>query len=133
MMHIDHKYDQISISNVEVHTVIGVYEYERQEPQPIVLDLILYVDRRELHHEDTIETCIDYDPIIDSMKVWIHSQSFNLIETLALQTLKFIFDSQGEVREIALALTKPHARQDAGISVQMRRSRSDLESDLDLI
>ena len=77
--------DIVYIKELRVDTVIGVYDWERDIRQAVVLDLELASDNRRVASHDRIEDAVDYDAISSHVCTFIEGSKFKLIETLAEQ------------------------------------------------
>jgi 7,8-dihydroneopterin aldolase/epimerase/oxygenase len=74
--------DTIFISELRIETLIGVYDWEKQVPQKIQLDLEFSLPARkskELRLEDTI----DYAVVVSRIEATLAEKHFGLLENLA--------------------------------------------------
>lgn len=80
---------RIFLRDYEVIASIGIHEFERQNPQRIIVDVSLQLsdDMAPDTAEDRIETVLDYDFLRDSIREIIHGRHFNLQETLCAEIL----------------------------------------------
>ena len=56
--------DIVFIRGLQIETRIGIHEWEKQRPRPVVLDLELASDIARAAASDRIEDALDYDAII---------------------------------------------------------------------
>ncbi len=75
--------DIIFLREVRINTVIGVYEWERQVPQTIELDLDIGIPSEQPCHSDNIGDTIHYGVVVDRLRSILAEQHFLLIEALA--------------------------------------------------
>jgi dihydroneopterin aldolase len=106
--------DCIYIKNFECPAFIGLYDHEKSAPQPIVLHLKLY-------GKWSAPTFLDYDQVIEKIKLIIAKQHYGLLETLA-ETLAQALLSSFPIQKLILAIDKPLAVKHALVGVQIERS-----------
>lgn len=75
--------DVIEIQGLTVDTLIGVYAWERQQPQPITLDLVIGPLPDVAFQRDHLSDTIDYASLIHGLTDFIAQQRYQLLETLA--------------------------------------------------
>lgn len=80
---------RIFLRNFEVVASIGIHDIERQNPQRILVDVILEVSDIEslLNLDDCIETVLDYDFLRTRIRETVDARHFNLQETLCAEIL----------------------------------------------
>ena len=52
--------DIIYIKNLKIETIIGVYDWERQTPQMVGIDIEIATDNLEASKSDDIRFAVDY-------------------------------------------------------------------------
>lgn len=119
-------YDTVFIRGLTAESVIGVYDWEREITQRLVLDVELYTDFAEAEVSDSICDALDYaeisQRIIDETKL----VSFQLLEALAGHITKVIL-AEFRVVGLKLVITKPGAVPEAeGVGVVVERFRSNV-------
>ena len=74
----------------EIIASIGIQEFERQNPQRIIFDLIIevYGGLTNDTTEDRIETVLDYDFLRNGIRNIVQGRHFNLQETLCAEVLE---------------------------------------------
>lgn len=112
--------DLLVIKALSVHTQIGVHSWEQHIKQQLLIDITIPADFSCC--EDNIANTLDYDALCAAVTEWVESQSFVLIETVAQQVADRIL-ADFKVKEITIAVTKPHAVKNAGV-IQVVASRS---------
>ncbi len=75
--------DIIYLSDLRIETVIGVYAWERQVKQTLVLDLEMGTDIRQSAQSDAIEDTLNYKDVAKRLIAFVQESRFNLVETLA--------------------------------------------------
>ena len=75
--------DIVFIKQLQVDTVIGVYDWEKTIKQRLVLDITLAADQRAAANNDDIRLTLDYAVITEKVIKLITAQPIELIETVA--------------------------------------------------
>ena len=75
--------DTIFIKQLQVDTVIGVYDWEKEITQSLFLDLALTADQRSAAAADDIKLTLDYAVIAQRVTELITAAPIELIETVA--------------------------------------------------
>ena len=112
--------DTVYITGLRAQTVIGVYDWERNIRQGVVLDLEMASDNRRAASEDRIEDALDYAVISSRLLSFMEDSEFQLIETMAEQVAQLIRD-EFKVPWLRLRLCKPGAvpaAKDVGVLIE---------------
>lgn len=75
---------RITVTQLEIETIIGVYPRERVVLQTIFLDLALDYDFAQPASNDDLTLAIDYDALTQDLSALIKAKRFKLLETLTL-------------------------------------------------
>ena len=102
------QFDVVSINDLSVEAIIGVYAYEQECRQPLLLDIEIYTDISGVAHSDHIDDAIDYAKIAESISQFCYQSGYQLIEALAEGIAKLIL-SQNKVFGVKVKLRKPQA------------------------
>ena len=100
--------DIVFIEALEVETVIGIYDWERNVRQKVVLDVDMAFDNRKPAASDKIEDTVNYKAVSKRLIAFIEASRFELVETLAERCAAIIRDEFG-VPWVRLKLSKPGA------------------------
>jgi len=103
-----HAMDRVLIEGLEVRTVIGIYDWEREIRQSVRLDLEMAWDITKAAQTDSIEDTLDYKAVSKRLIAFVESSSFGLIETLAEHCANIVLDEFGVVW-LRLKMSKPGA------------------------
>lgn len=98
--------DRIEVRGLRVHGHHGVYDHERADGQPFVLDIVLDVDSQISARTDDIADTIDYAGLVRRIAEMVRSTRFNLLEALGAH----IADDLLTIRRVAavrVSITKP--------------------------
>ena len=71
---------ELFIQGIKLNVRVGVYENEKIDPQPILVDCRLKVSDT---HTDDLSTVVDYESLVKEIVSVVEPQAFNLIETVA--------------------------------------------------
>nr|WP_196139668.1 dihydroneopterin aldolase [Aliikangiella sp. G2MR2-5] len=113
--------DIVFIRQLEVNTVIGVFDWEREIKQRLVFDLELGTDISASAKTDELEDTLDYKAISHAVYDFVEQSSYQLVETVAEKVADLILE-QFPVRWLKLTLDKPGAVSIAkSVGVQIER------------
>jgi dihydroneopterin aldolase len=115
--------DIVFLRDLRVDTVIGVYPWERQIRQKVILDLEFGTDARRAAATDTITDAIDYNAVATRLGDFIANSEFHLLETLAERVAELVRAEFG-VSWVRVTLSKPGAVRGAqAVGVIIERGR----------
>ena len=112
--------DIIFIKELRADAVIGVYDWEREIRQSVVLDLEMASDNRRAAANDQIGDALDYDAISTRILAFIEGSDFQLIETMAERVAELVM-REFHVKWLRLRLSKPGAvpqATDVGVMIE---------------
>ena len=116
--------DIVYIKELEVKTVIGIFDWERKIKQIVSLDLEMQTDVTAGALTDHIDQALDYKSIAKRLIAFIEESEFQLIETMAEQIAAIVL-SEFNVPWLRLRLSKPGAvRGSKDVGVIIERSAS---------
>lgn len=104
--------DIVFIRGLELDTVIGVYEWEREVRQRLLLDLEMAADIRPAAARDDVEVALNYAAVSERLRAFAAEHHFLLIEKLA-EELAGVVRSEFAVPWLRLRLCKPGAVREA--------------------
>jgi dihydroneopterin aldolase len=108
-------HDVLAISGLETECVVGVYPHERDRPQPLRVDLDLYVDTEQAARSARLSRTVDYDRMTREIIFLLKSCRFGLIETAAGALASYVLappgpgEQRAAVLGVRLKLIKPQA------------------------
>ncbi|EGR2442426.1 bifunctional dihydroneopterin aldolase/7,8-dihydroneopterin epimerase [Vibrio cholerae] len=115
--------DKVFIEQLEVITTIGVYDWEQQIKQKLVLDLEMAHDNRAAGKSDDVANALDYAQVSQAVLEHIEQGRFLLVERVAEEVAELIM-TRFAVPWIRIRLTKPGAVPQAkGVGVIIERAR----------
>ena len=114
--------DRVLIEGLEVRTVIGIYDWEREIRQTVRLDLEMAWDTSKAAASDNIEDALDYKSVSKRLIAFVEASSFGLIEALAEACANIVLEEFG-VPWLKLKMSKPGAvRGSENVAVVIERS-----------
>ncbi len=113
--------DKVFIEQLAVITTIGVYDWEQEIKQKLVLDIEMAHDNRPAGKSDDVVDALDYAQVSQAVLSHIEGGRFLLVERVAEEVAELIM-SRFNVPWIKIRLTKPGAvPQAAGVGVVIER------------
>jgi len=100
--------DYVVIEGLEVRTVIGIYDWEREIRQTVRLDLKMAWDISKAAQTDDIVDTLDYKAVSKQLISYVEASSFGLIESLAEECAKIVMN-EFNVPWLRLKMSKPGA------------------------
>jgi len=114
--------DMVLIEGLEVRTVIGIFDWEREIRQSVRLDLEMRWDIEKAAGSDDITDTLDYKAVSKRLIAFIEGSSFGLIESLAEACASIVLE-EFHVPWLRLKLSKPGAvRGSENVAVVIERS-----------
>jgi dihydroneopterin aldolase len=112
--------DIVYIRELEVRTIIGIFDWEREQRQVVSLDLEMGSDIATAAATDTIENALDYKAVAKRLIDFIEKSEFFLVETLAERVADIVVN-EFNVPWVKLRLGKPGAvtgSKDVGVVIE---------------
>ena len=81
--------DKIYIEGLRVDTVIGIWGWERQIKQRIIIDIEFSADAQRIT-QDNIDETVNYRDVAKKIKKFCEEKHFQLVETMAEQVVKIL-------------------------------------------
>ena len=100
--------DIVFIRDLQIETVIGIYDWERKVRQFISLDIEMAADIKKAAVSDNIEDTLSYKTVAKRLISFVEKSEYELVEALAEKICEIILD-EFEVPWVRLTLNKPGA------------------------
>lgn len=100
--------DQIFINGLAVDAVIGVYDWERDIRQRLIIDLDIGWDIAAAAANDDLDATLNYAEVSQRITDYVSTSSFGLVETLA-ERLAALIMQEFAVPWLRLRINKPGA------------------------
>ncbi len=112
--------DIVFLRDLRIETVIGIYDWEREIKQTVVLDLEMAGDVRKAAASERIEDALNYKAVAKRMIQFVGESRFQLVETLAERCAEIIL-SEFDVPWVRLSVNKIGAvtgARDVGVLIE---------------
>ncbi len=116
--------DIVYIRELEIETVIGIFDWERKIKQTVSLDLDMASDNRKAAATDKIEDAVDYKSVSKRIIDFVEKSEFQLVETMAEEITSIVLN-EFSVPWVKLRLSKPGAvrgSKDVGVIIERERA-----------
>jgi dihydroneopterin aldolase len=115
--------DTIFVNGLTAECIIGLWDWERQVKQKLVIDLELETDIRKAAASERLEDTIDFERVSRRLVKYVEESNFHLVETL-IDRLARIVLTEFDVPAVRLRINKQGAvrdSRDVGIVISRRR------------
>ncbi len=117
--------DIIYLNDLEIETIIGIYDWEREVKQKIRIDLEMATDIGAAAVSDNIDDTVNYKAVAKRLIQFVGESEFQLVETLA-ERIADIVISEFSIPWVRLRVNKPGAVRYAGdVGVVIERGRKE--------
>ena len=100
--------DIIYLTDLKIETVIGVYDWEREIKQTVILDLEMGTDIRRAAETDKLDDTLNYKAVAKRVIDFVEQSEFELVESLA-ERIAAIIREEFSVPWLRLRLNKKGA------------------------
>ncbi len=100
--------DIVFVSDLDIETVIGIFDWEREIKQTVRLNIEMNADVAKAALTDHIDDTLDYKAVSKRLIGFVESAEFGLVETLAERCAEIILN-EFPVQWVRLKLDKPGA------------------------
>jgi dihydroneopterin aldolase len=119
--------DKIFIHALKTEAIVGIFDWERQVKQTVLMDLELSADIRTAALSDSIDDTVNYKRVAKRVLAFVAASQFHLVETLAEHVAMLMLEEFG-VAWVGISLSKPGAiRNSRDVGVVLERDREDLK------
>ena len=112
--------DIIFLHGLRIDAVIGIWDWERQIQQTIVIDLDMAADIRKAAASDRVEDTLDYKGVAKRLQTFVPESGCQLVETLAERVAEIVIQEFG-VPWVRVKINKPGAirgSRDVGVIIE---------------
>lgn len=116
--------DTLSIRDLRISCIVGVYPDERKREQDLFVDIDLHFDFARVAESDHLADTIDYTDVANDLAGFVRAERFQLLETLARRAAVRILDRHPVLTKCRLVIRKPAAvphAQGAVVTVEQER------------
>jgi dihydroneopterin aldolase len=102
---------KIFIEDLHFKTIIGILEFEREEPQEVIVNL-------EIEYTYNKKEFINYADVVNFIKKDIKSKQYHLLEDILLELPKLLKEKFSQIKSLKLKITKPAILPDCRVSLE---------------
>jgi 7,8-dihydroneopterin aldolase/epimerase/oxygenase len=119
--------DTVSIRDLRVSTVIGVYDWEREIEQALTFSIDMAADVSTAASNDDIRDALDYSAVAQAVRAVVTEGKFQLIETAAERVAERLLADHG-MQWVRVEVVKPIPSEGytAAITIERGRNRAQL-------
>ena len=117
--------DKIFLHGMKADTLIGLYDWEREQPQTLMLDLDIGVVEHS-GGSDRIDDTIHYGDVCQAIRQSLKEQNFLLLEALAEHIATLLFDDFNALW-VHIRVIKPGILpnvKEVGVEIERKRQES---------
>jgi dihydroneopterin aldolase len=117
--------DKIHIEGLEVLSLIGVYDWERQQKQRLIVDVVLNANLSKAALTDNVQDTLNYAQVAQSIIEYSGNSEFQLIEALASHLIDHLLHHFPMLKAVRLKLSKPDILANAkNVAVEFTKEQS---------
>ena len=105
--------DIIYLNDLEIETIIGIFDWERRVKQKVRLNLEMAADIRRAAKSDKIDDTLNYKSVAKRLIEFVEESEFQLVETLAERVADIIIH-EFNIPWVRVKINKPGAVRDVG-------------------
>ena len=115
--------DKVFIKDLIARGIIGINDWERQKPQEILINLIVFTDTRRAASSDDLADCVDYSALAKLVLEHAQSAARFTVEALAEDLAGICLEQEG-VTKAVVRVEKPGAvRFSKSVGVEIERAK----------
>lgn len=113
--------DKIIIQGLELEALIGVYDWEREAKQNLIVDVCLVLDLHQAAKSDDVSDTIDYAKLAETLSSLADNSEFQLLEALADHMIKHLL-AHYPIKQATIKICKPKILTNAqSVAVELTR------------
>lgn len=113
------------LRDIQLQAIIGVYDWERLQPQSLLLDLDLTLPNNQAGLTDDLANAVNYADLVERLRAFAEKSERRLIEALAEDLAGFILQEYA-VEKVHLRLTKQGILPKVGqVGIEIVRSKQE--------
>ncbi|MFP4356580.1 MAG: dihydroneopterin aldolase [Phycisphaerae bacterium] len=113
----------IRIKNLRLRAIVGIFDWERTNPQDVLVNIAMDFDATAAARSDDIDDTVDYKAVKKKIIQHVESSNYQLVEKLASTVLDLVMEDQ-KVLSATVEIDKPHALRFAdSVSVSLTATR----------
>jgi FolB domain-containing protein len=117
--------DQILITNLAARGILGINDWEREKPQEILINIVLFTDLVQAGASDDVRDSVNYRTVAKKVLAWTETSKRFTVEALAADLARLCLEEPG-VQKVQVRVEKPGAVRFArSVGVEIERSREE--------
>ena len=118
--------DQVFITDLIARGIIGINEWEREKPQEISINIVLFADLHKAGSSDNIQDSVNYRTVAKKVLAHAETAQRQTVEALAADIARLCLE-QPSVQQVRVRVEKPGAvRFSRSVGIEIERSKEDL-------
>jgi FolB domain-containing protein len=115
--------DKLFVKDLLVRGIIGINEWEREKPQDIIINLVIYTDLKSAGDTDDINKSVNYRTLAKKAQTHTENAKRLTVEALAADIADICLEEPG-VQKVRVSVEKPGAvRFSRSVGVEIERTR----------
>jgi 7,8-dihydroneopterin aldolase/epimerase/oxygenase len=115
--------DTVSIRDLRVSTVIGVYDWEREIEQALTFSIDMAADVSKAAKRDDIRDALDYSAVAQAVKAVVTEGKFQLIETAVERVAERLLAGYG-LEWVRVQVVKPIPSDGYAAAITIERGKN---------
>lgn len=116
--------DTIFLQDLQVETIVGIWDWERKIRQTVSIDIEMAADVARAALTDDIEGTLNYKAVAKRVQQFVGDSEYQLVETLAEKIAETIL-AEFDIAWVQLRVSKPGAIRNAkNVGVMIRRHKA---------
>ncbi len=117
--------DKVIIKDLLTRGIIGINDWEREQPQDILINITAFTDTRPAAKSDKLDDCVDYRTLAKKVRAHAETAKRFTVEALANDLAGICLEDK-HVSKIIVRVEKPGAvRFSRSVGVEIERERDD--------
>jgi len=117
--------DQVLITDLVARGIIGVDDWERETPQEMLINLVLFTNLHHAGESDDIHDCVDYRAVAEKILEHVESAKRLTVEALASDLARICLED-ARVEKVRVRVEKPGALKfTKSVGVEIERGKED--------
>jgi FolB domain-containing protein len=116
--------DKVIIKDLVARGIIGVNDWERENPQEMLINITVFTDTRRAAQTDDLADCVDYSALAQKVQAYAETAARFTVEALAGDLAEVCLAEKG-VEKVIVRVEKPGAVRFAkSVGVEIERAKS---------
>lgn len=114
---------KVKIQELGFECILGTLSFERVQPQPVVMDLVLELDFSEAAASGNVNYTVNYAEVSEVVTRFVQESKFELVETLVTKVAERLLNDYKKLNAVEVSIKKPKAIPNAIASAEIRMER----------